>query len=72
MIYSKHTSNAEVVPFEGNINKLVIDKNINTVQGKENSLMMQLESWLSKNSLLINSDKSKAAVLQLKKIVYHN
>jgi hypothetical protein len=63
----QHISNAEVVLFADDINILVIDKNINTLQEKINRVMIQLESWFSKNNLVINTDKTKAMSFQLHK-----
>jgi hypothetical protein len=41
MIYAKHISNAEVILFADDTNILVIDKNINTLQGKTKRVMTQ-------------------------------
>jgi hypothetical protein len=56
-----------VVRFADDTNILVIDKNINTLHGKINRVMIQLESWFSKNNLIINTDKAKAVLFQLNK-----
>jgi hypothetical protein len=45
-----------VVLFADDTNILVIDKNINTLQEKINRVMIQLESWFSKNNLVTNTD----------------
>jgi hypothetical protein len=55
----QHISNAEVVLFADDANILAIDKNINTLQEKINRVMIQLESWFSKNNLVINTLKLK-------------
>jgi hypothetical protein len=54
----QHISNAEVVLFADDINILVIYKNINTLREKINRVMIQLESWFSKNNLVIHTDKT--------------
>jgi hypothetical protein len=64
----QHVSNAEVVLFADVTNILVIDKNIHTLQEKVNRLMIQLESWFSKNNLVINTDKTKAMLFQLNEV----
>jgi hypothetical protein len=62
-----HISNGEVILFADDTNIIVIGKNIITLQEKIASVMIQLESWFSKNNLVINADKTKAMLFQLNK-----
>jgi hypothetical protein len=48
MIYPKHITNVEMVPFADDTNMLVTDKTINTLQRKIKRVMMKLESQFSK------------------------
>jgi hypothetical protein len=56
-----------VVLFVDDTNILITDKDINTVQERANRVMIQLETWFSKNNLIINIDKTKAMLFQLNK-----
>ena len=42
------------------VNILIIDRNIDAVQARLNRVIKQFETWLSNNSLIINTDKTKA------------
>jgi hypothetical protein len=64
----QYLSDAEVVLFADDTNILVTDKDINTLQGKINRVMIQLESWFLRNNLVINTDKTKATLFQLNKL----
>jgi hypothetical protein len=46
---------------------LITDKYINTLQERANRVINQIETWLSKNNLIINIDKTKAMLFQLNK-----
>jgi hypothetical protein len=63
-----YISDAEVVLFADDTNILVIDKDINTLQGKINRVIIHLETWFLKNNLVINTDKTKAMLFQLNKL----
>jgi hypothetical protein len=47
--------NGKVVLFADNTNILVIEKNRNALQDKIDKVMMQLETWFSMNTMVINS-----------------
>jgi hypothetical protein len=51
-----------LVLFVDDINILIIDKNTDTdaVQARLNRVIKQSETWFSKNSLIVNTDKTKA------------
>jgi len=58
---------------------LIIDKNIDPVQARLNRVIKQLDTWFLKNSLIVNTDKTKAILFHLKtcnlvmpKIVFKN
>ena len=63
----QHITNGEVVFFADDTNILVIDKDKSILQDKIKRIMIQLESWFSKNNMIINNDKTKAMLFQLKK-----
>ncbi|PNF29254.1 hypothetical protein B7P43_G10478, partial [Cryptotermes secundus] len=65
-----HIFDGEVVLFADDTNILVTDKNINILQDKIGEVMIQLESWFSKNNLIINTEKTKAMLFQLNKSYY--
>ena len=56
-----------MVLFADDINILIIDKNIDTKQERLNRAMKQFETWFSNNSLIINTDKTKAMLFHFNK-----
>ena len=58
---------AKLVLFVHDINILIIGKNIDAIQGGLNRVMKQIESWFSNNSLIINTDKTKAMLFHFNK-----
>ena len=56
-----------MVLFVHDINILIIGKNIDAIQGGLNRVMKQIESWFSNNSLIINTDKTKAMLFHFNK-----
>jgi len=56
-----------LVLFVHDINILIIGKNIDAIQGGLNRVMKQIESWFSNNSLIINTDKTKAMLFHFNK-----
>jgi len=58
---------AKMVLFADDINILIIDKNIDTKQERLNRAMKQFETWFSNNSLIINTDKTKAMLFHFNK-----
>jgi hypothetical protein len=60
-----HIPDAKVVFFADDTNLLIRDKDINTHQERVNRVMFQLETWFSKNNLIVNIDKTKAMLFQL-------
>jgi hypothetical protein len=63
-----HITNGEVVLFADDTNILVMEKNKNALQDKIDKVKIQLEAWFSMNSMVINSEKTKAIYFQLNKI----
>jgi hypothetical protein len=55
-----HIPDAKVALSSDDTNILIRDKDINTLQERVNRTMFQLETWFSKNNLIINIDKTKA------------
>ena len=51
----------------GDINILIIDKNIDDVQARLNRTIKQFETWFSGNRLIVNTDKTKAMLCHLNK-----
>ena len=58
---------AKLVLFADDINILIIDKNIDAIQERLNRVMKQFETWFSNNSLIINTDKTKAKLFNFNK-----
>jgi fructose-specific phosphotransferase system component IIB len=58
---------AKLVLFAADINILIIDKNIDAIQVRLNRVMKQFETWFSNNSLIINTDKTKAMLFHFNK-----
>jgi len=56
---------AMLVLYADDINIPIIDKNIDAVQASLNRVIKQFENWLSNNSLIYNTDKTKAMLLHL-------
>ena len=56
---------AKLVLFADDINILIIDKNIDTVQARLNRVIKQFETWFLNNSLIVNADKTKAMLFHL-------
>ena len=56
-----------MVLFADDINILIIDKNIEAVQGRLNRVTKLFETWFSNNSPIINTYKTKAMLFQLNK-----
>jgi hypothetical protein len=56
-----------VVLFADDTNILIRDKDINTLQERANRVIIQLETWFSKNNLILNMDKTKAMLFQINK-----
>jgi hypothetical protein len=65
-----HISYGKLALFADDTNILITDKNIIDLQEKTGRIMTQLESWFSKNNLIINADKTKAMFFQLMKPHY--
>ncbi|PNF34312.1 hypothetical protein B7P43_G15814 [Cryptotermes secundus] len=63
----QHITNGDIVLFADDTNILVTDKDKSILQDKIKRIMIQLESWFSKNNMIINNDKTKAMLFQLKK-----
>ena len=59
--------NTKLVLFADDINMLITDKNIDAVQARLNRVIKQFETWFSYNSLIINTDKTKAMLFHLNK-----
>jgi hypothetical protein len=49
------------------INTLITDKNIDAIQERLNTVIKQFETWFSNNSLIINTDKTKAMLVHFNK-----
>jgi len=49
------------------INTLIIDKNTDAVQARLNRVIKQLETLFLKNSLIVNTDETKAILFHLNK-----
>jgi hypothetical protein len=62
-----HISNGKLVLLADDTTILITEKNIIDLQEKIGRAMTQLESWFSKNNLIINTDKTKAMFFQLMK-----
>jgi hypothetical protein len=62
-----HILDAKVFLFADDTNILIRDNDINTLQERANRVMIQLETWFSKNNFIINIDKTKAMLFQLNK-----
>ena len=58
---------AKLVLLADDINTLIIDKNIDAVQARLNWVIKHFETWFLKNSLIINTDKTKAMLFHLNK-----
>jgi hypothetical protein len=58
---------AKLVVFADDINILIIDRNIDTVQAGPNRVIKQFETWFSNNSHIVNTDKTKAMLFHLNK-----
>ena len=56
---------AKLVLFADDINILIIDKNIDTVQARLNRVIKEFETSFSNNSLIVNTDKTKAMLFHL-------
>jgi len=56
-----------LVLFADDINILIIDKNIDAVQARLNRVIKQFENWFLNDSLIFNTDKTKAMLLHLNK-----
>jgi len=46
---------------------IIIDKNIDAVQARLNRVIQQVGTWFLKNSLIVNTDKTKAILFHLNK-----
>ena len=53
--------------FTNDIHILIIDKNTAAVQARLNRVIKQCETWFSNNSLIVNTDKTKAILFHLNK-----
>jgi exonuclease III len=49
---------AKLVMYADDINVLITDRDIGTLQNKINKVVMELESWFNKNNLIINTSKT--------------
>ena len=58
---------AKLVLFADDINVLIVDKNIDNVQARINWVIKQFETWFSNNSLIVNTNKTKAMLFYLNK-----
>jgi hypothetical protein len=58
---------AKLVFFADDINILIIDKNIDAVQAGLNRVIQHFETCLSNNSLIVNTDETKAMLFLLNK-----
>ena len=56
---------AKLVLFADDINILIIEKNIDAVQARLNRVIKQFETWFSNNSLIVNTDITKAMLFHL-------
>jgi len=45
----------------------ITDKNIDAIQERLNRVIKQFETWLLNNSLIINTDKTKAILFHVNK-----
>ena len=59
---------ATLVLFAEYINILITDKNIEDVQERLNRVITLFETWFSNNSLITNTDKTKAMLFHFNKI----
>ena len=53
--------------FADDIHILIIDKNTAAVQARLNRVIKQCETWFSNNSLIVNTDRTKAMLFHLNK-----
>ena len=58
---------AKLFHFADDINILIEDKNIDPVQARQNGIIKQFETWFSNNSIIVNTDKTKAMLFHLNK-----
>ena len=58
---------AKLVLFADDNNILIKEKNIDAVEERLTRLIKQFEVWFSNNSLIVNTDKTKAVLFQLNK-----
>ena len=61
--------NTKLVLFADDNNMLITDKNTDAVQARLNRVIKQFETWFSYNSLIINTDKTKAMYFTWTKLV---
>ena len=62
-----NVQDAKLVLFVDDINILIIHKNIDAVQERLNKVIRQFGIWFSNNSLIINTDKTKAMLFHFNK-----
>jgi len=58
---------AKLVLFADDINVLIIDKNSNAVQARQNRVTKQFETLFSNNRLITSNKKTKAMLFHLNK-----
>jgi hypothetical protein len=50
--------NANLVMFATDINVLIMDSDVGALQNKTDNLIAELETWFSRNNLIINAGKT--------------
>jgi uncharacterized protein YxjI len=54
----------KMVLFTADTNILLVEKDLTSLKGKTAKVKKQLENWFSTNNLIINTEKTKAILLQ--------
>jgi hypothetical protein len=52
--------NAEMVLYADDINVLVLDRDLGSLELKIKLVLKQIETWFSENELIVNTDRTRA------------